>query len=416
MKEVSAKTLTRYYAVALLIVATLSVVCHVVLAGELHLGESSAALINLSGRQRMLSQRIASMAAQYKLGEPGARQELETATDNFERGHEHLLADLNSGGASETETASLQAIYRSESGSLDRESREYVAAARKVSALQVDDPAFQASLDSLFALSRSPLLHDLDAVVAVRQHEAEVRIARLQHIQLGILAIVLATLLVEAFTIFRPMVGRIVQYAARLTHLATTDPLTGAANRRCFLEGGNAELERARRYGHPVSVLALDVDHFKRINDTHGHPAGDRVLVDLVAALKRGLRANDLLGRIGGEEFAVLLPETSLGAAIEVAEHLRRSASAMTVHHDGRMVTLTVSIGVSEVSLESQKADESLFEAMKAADEALYRAKSGGRNQAVAARVEAVRVEEVQVEAVQIEEVWVEGPEPSPSI
>ena len=247
------------------------------------------------------------MAGQYRLGEPGAREELIAATDSFQRGHEHLMADLNKEGGGAAETASLRGIYQG-SDSLDGASRAYVAAARAVSSRPVDDPAFAPALKALFMLSRSSLLRNLDAVVAVRQHEAELRIVRLQQIQLWILAIVLATLLAEAITIFRPMVERIVQYAARLTLLAKTDPLTGVSNRRSFLEGANAELERTRRYGRPLSVIALDVDHFKRINDTHGHAAGDKVLIELVLALKVGLRANDFPGRIGGEEFAVLLP------------------------------------------------------------------------------------------------------------
>ena len=379
MKEVSAKTLTRYYALALIIVATLSIVCHVVLAGELQVGGSSAALINLSGRQRMLSQRMASMAGQYRLGEPGAREELIAATDSFQRGHEHLMADLNKGGGGAVETASLRGIYEG-SDSLDGASRAYAAAAHAVSSRPVDDPAFAPALKDLFTLSRSSLLLHLDAVVAVRQHEAELRIVRLQHIQLWILAIVLATLLAEAITIFRPMVGRIVQYAARLTLLATTDPLTGVSNRRSFLENATTELERTKRYGRPLSVLALDVDHFKRINDTHGHAAGDKVLIELVLALKKGLRANDLLGRIGGEEFAILLPETTQGAAMEVAEHLRKTVAAVTVTHDGGLVTMTISIGIAEVQ------GESLTQVMKAADDALYLAKSEGRDRVVAAR------------------------------
>jgi diguanylate cyclase (GGDEF)-like protein len=379
MKEVSAKTLTKYYALALIIVATLSIVCHVVLAGELHVGESSASLINLSGRQRMLSQRIASMAGQYRLGEPGARQELLTATDAFEQGHDHLMSDLDTGHRSADETARLREIYEGGSASLDRRSREYVASARKVAALPADDPAFVPALEQLFAQSRASLLHDLDAVVGVRQHEAELRIIRLQHIQLGILAIVLVTLLAEAFTIFRPMVGRIVLYAARLTHLATTDPLTGAANRRSFLETADAELIRARKAGWPVCVLALDVDHFKRINDTYGHPGGDRVLVELATAMKHDLRATDLLGRIGGEEFAVLLPGANVGSAMEIAEHLRETVRALAIEHDDSVIALTISIGVAEVQ------EVNLFAGMKAADEALYRAKTEGRNRVIAA-------------------------------
>ena len=132
-----------------------------------------------------------------------------------------------------------------------------------------------------------------------------------------------------------------------LNRLASTDPLTGANNRRSFLRKGNYELNRSRRYHHDLVFLMLDVDYFKAVNDTHGHQAGDMVLKDLVSRCIRNLRSTDLFGRMGGEEFAVILPETNADNAVEVSEGPRRTLSQVTVESDNGPVRFTVSIGLS---------------------------------------------------------------------
>lgn len=166
-----------------------------------------------------------------------------------------------------------------------------------------------------------------------------------------------------------------------LRFMATTDPLTGACNRRHFLELANGELERARRYERSLSVLMLDVDHFKHINDTHGHAVGDKALEALVTACRGTLRGSDLLGRLGGEEFAVLLPETDVNAAFEVAERLRAAVSAIVLDTPNGPVGITVSVGVSAVWLTEVFMEKPLIRA----DQALYRAKAEGRNRVASA-------------------------------
>ncbi|WP_415517758.1 MAG: PAS domain S-box protein [Desulfovibrio aminophilus] len=165
-----------------------------------------------------------------------------------------------------------------------------------------------------------------------------------------------------------------------LLELATTDGLTGLTNRRHFLERGRAELERARRTGHPVSCIMFDVDHFKKVNDTYGHDAGDAVLKTLARTARETLRGMDVLGRIGGEEFAAILPETDLEAALHAAERLRLAVASMNVEHDGRPLPVTVSLGVAL----SSGPDESLDDLLRRADQALYEAKDSGRNRTVA--------------------------------
>ncbi len=168
----------------------------------------------------------------------------------------------------------------------------------------------------------------------------------------------------------------------RLRRLSITDPLTGVSNRRHFVEAAEQELARARRHGWPVTLLMLDLDHFKSINDTHGHAVGDEALRTFTAAGRALLRENDLLGRTGGEEFAILLPETDIAGARMVAERIRRRTAELAVPAGGETVRFTVSIGVACCAAGTRDVDAML----SSADEALYRAKAAGRNRVVCAR------------------------------
>jgi diguanylate cyclase (GGDEF)-like protein len=163
---------------------------------------------------------------------------------------------------------------------------------------------------------------------------------------------------------------------AELTTLATTDPLTGAGNRRRFLERLGEEIARSARYERPLALLVLDVDHFKNVNDTHGHDAGDDVLKALAAACQASLRGADAFGRLGGEEFGVLLAETGPEAALAAAERMRRELAAIEVQNASGPVRFTVSIGVASFD----PAADSLKTLMKRADTALYEAKNAGRD------------------------------------
>jgi diguanylate cyclase (GGDEF)-like protein/PAS domain S-box-containing protein len=162
--------------------------------------------------------------------------------------------------------------------------------------------------------------------------------------------------------------------------LASIDPLTGADNRRQGHERLAAAFERYGSEGQTFSVLMLDIDHFKSINDQYGHPAGDAVLRALVQTCKAGLRAVDTVARWGGEEFLLVLPGTGAAAAMSVAERLRSDIAAIRVAvPGGALVSLTASIGVAE------RADVGQNELLRRADMALYAAKTGGRNRVVRA-------------------------------
>jgi diguanylate cyclase (GGDEF)-like protein len=162
--------------------------------------------------------------------------------------------------------------------------------------------------------------------------------------------------------------------------LAITDGLTGLYNRRHIIQLAEKELERAKRYHHPLSLILFDVDRFKNINDTYGHPAGDKVLMNIAQYCLSRMRTTDIFGRFGGEEFLVLLPETDRESAIVVAERLRQEIEFLRVNTDERQISITISIGV--VTYTSRK-NISLEELMKRLDHALYAAKHEGRNRVV---------------------------------
>jgi len=167
----------------------------------------------------------------------------------------------------------------------------------------------------------------------------------------------------------------------RLQALATTDPLTGAFNRHRFEEQAAIELARVRRYGKPLSLIMLDGDHFRQINDDYGHDAGDAVLQAIVDACRGALRQSDIVGRMDGEAFAILLPETTMDGAWETAERVRARVAAHRVPHGDEMVSFTVSLGVAT----SDGNDWHLGRLMASADRALHAAKAAGRNRVVTA-------------------------------
>jgi diguanylate cyclase (GGDEF)-like protein len=159
------------------------------------------------------------------------------------------------------------------------------------------------------------------------------------------------------------------------------DPLTQIWNRRAFLELAAQELSRARRHGSAVGLLMVDLDHFKRINDVHGHPAGDAVLVEVAARVRGVLRESDQVARYGGEELVVLVPGCGPAGAYAVAERVRRAIGGRTVRFGGAGLRVTASLGVAA----ARDAGERLQGLIARADEALYRAKRAGRDRTVVA-------------------------------
>ncbi|NTW12389.1 MAG: diguanylate cyclase, partial [Anaerolineales bacterium] len=165
-------------------------------------------------------------------------------------------------------------------------------------------------------------------------------------------------------------------------YLSVIDPLTELTNRRHFFEAARFEFERTHRYPRTLSVMMIDIDHFKNINDTHGHAVGDAALREVAARIKRSVRTVDIVARYGGEEFIVLMPETGLQKAGQVAERVRRSVANNPIADGNTSVTATLSIGVAEMDDKSRNIDQLIVYA----DKALYEAKAAGRNRVASYR------------------------------
>jgi diguanylate cyclase (GGDEF)-like protein len=166
----------------------------------------------------------------------------------------------------------------------------------------------------------------------------------------------------------------------RAERLAQLDPLTGLNNRRAFYDKTSALWAQAIRHGHATSVMLLDIDRFKQINDVYGHAHGDEVLKVLAGALRHSIRQGDALARWGGEEFIVLLPETSQQEAVALAERLRAEIAAMRIPHEAGATAVTASFGIAQ----KEERHITLDALIAAADECLYLSKQQGRNRVTA--------------------------------
>ncbi len=179
------------------------------------------------------------------------------------------------------------------------------------------------------------------------------------------------------------MVSRVTAVERALFQLSTSDPLTGAYNRRHFMSLMNIEEKRAERYGTQLSLLMLDIDHFKKINDTYGHQTGDVAIKTVAGACRKKLRPTDILCRYGGEEFIIVLPQTDEAGAVKAAEYIREAVAKLEiVGQDDQKLHCTVSIGVS-----SYVPKATIEQLIECCDQALYVAKQSGRNQVQVGRL-----------------------------
>lgn len=372
---------TVIYVTALLLIAGLSISSHLLTSAIIQRQAATAGTVNMAGRQRMLAQRIFRISLQMADGSEDfvqARVELIHAITQMERERENLLHGSVSPRILAPSTPRLQTIYFDQKDSLEDLGNQFLDRAKHLAATRHEEVSLSnKDLAAIGFLLQQKLLPALEASVAAYQADSEEAIQRLKQTTLLLLCLMLLLLLAEALFLYRPLFHRLkVSYDALIT-AARTDPLTGSLNRRAFLEECAKIFQRFRRTGSPIAMLSMDLDHFKSINDTWGHATGDRVILEFVAATLSCLRPHDRMGRLGGEEFSILLPNTLPETAFALAESIRSTVASVPVTSDtGEELHFSVSIGIAA----SFPGDGDIFAVLARADRNLYAAKEQGRN------------------------------------
>ena len=374
------------YVCALLLIAAFSIAFHFITDNIVHRQETTARIVNISGRQRMLSQRIARLSLE-RAAHTSFRPEGETeaalndAIALMESSHKAIRFGSAAQRIQAPSAGQVLAVYEAEPYRLDARLADFLLHAhalanRPPAVLSLDDP----DLLAVEAAAQEPLLTALNAATVAVTSTSEAAIAHLRRVLALLTLLMLVVLLLEALFLYRPLFRRLGRAHAELLLIGRTDPLTGCLNRRAFTLEAARMLAESRVAGHPLTVLMFDIDRFKSINDRFGHPAGDKVINAVVDTLIHGTRQGNILCRMGGEEFAVLLRDCTPTEASLAADNLREAVAATPVPLAGEAgifpVSVTTSVGVASIL----PTDDTIFPALSRADKALYRAKRNGRN------------------------------------
>jgi len=368
----SSHKMTIAYVLALLLIALLSASMHYLLSYGLSQQEDAATVVNVAGRQRMLSQRIALLAQDVDSGTDAARIPLAEAAALMGRSQDALVHH-NDLGISSSLSEAASSFYLAGAAPLDVSVRKFITDARRFLDAAPGAERHKIAV-SLHQAALYDLLPSLDRAVSIFESEANERVASILLMQKLIFTALLLTLVAEAVFIFRPVISTVRNHAATLYIMATHDSLTNLPNRRFFTDTADHLMRLTKRSNtQNLAALMVDIDLFKRINDSRGHAAGDAVLKRFADIIRATLRTTDVFGRVGGEEFAIVLPDTHLKAALLVAERLRKAIEDDRFQDNANF---TVSIGVSEL----MPADVTIDGLLQRCDEAMYFAKAQGRN------------------------------------
>lgn len=386
--------LTLAYILAFTSIALLTVGSHKIIYHTLLSQRDRSEIVYMAGRQRMMAQKIALFASNFSRDNtPKDRDLLQNAVFNFETGHNYLTRDIGVDGKEKIRPMSpaLYEIYFKPPYDLDRQVHEYIEAARNYMKYQKGDSedARDKAFHTVMTMGMGPLTDTLDKAVHRYQDETLLEIEWLGQMQLAISIFIISIILLEAGFIFSPLVRHVKEYSRMLLKLALRDSLTGLSNRRAFLERVESELHRGGRHQLPLTVVMTDIDKFKTINDTYGHAAGDRVIQHFSNIFKKSLRAEDIIGRIGGEEFAIVLPHTDAIKGLLTIERIRETVEKTPCAYNPEDLTrgslnYTASFGLVTVT----EGEPTVVDLLRYADRALYEAKNSGRNRVVVGRID----------------------------
>lgn len=378
------------YIAALVVIASLTIAGHFINASIIGQHTATTDAINKSVEIKRLTDKVSGYAERYARGEvsigPAILEDARLLESNY-----RSLRYSDTAYALRSETSDAIRAIRSEGeNSLDRKLGDFLKTAFIIPQTDYNRASLQFRVQLLSSYNYKSINLDLDRILAMLKETNSEQIERLKHFQLISIAAILAALLLTGLCIFRPMVQRIQDHVARLEHLATTDQLTNLLNLHKFRDRSLAELNRAKDLKLQTCLMMLDIDKFKNINDSYGHMVGDKVIQKFADTMRMQLRETDVIARVGGEEFAVVLVDTNLRAAEAIAERLRKAISAAIVDTDEGQVCVSASIGLAHFPAGETELEETL----KAADDALYAAKNADRNKVVVAGPKGCRVNE----------------------
>lgn len=373
--------MTLTYASSLSLIGLLSITAHLMLDRVILEQTETRHLVNISGQQRMLSQRSSSLGLEYLYtGLPETKQEAYVALERLNTNH-HSLLQAHKKALEEEEPSplspSLQSMYFEPPLNVDAKLHTFVSSLTQALEKPWQPISISPSQIDFLQLARHDLLDGLHAIVGQYEQEGLARINQLRQIQINILSIVILTILIEAFFIFRPMVNRISYLHFKLQQEATHDALSGLLNRKTFFRESEQAISYHIETRRTFCLVLLDVDFFKKINDQYGHITGDKVIKQLGVLLQDQVRGIGKAARLGGEEFGLLLLNTRIDHAIQIAERVRQAVYDLNVTHEDALVSVRLSAGVTVFSPEVDTQVEDLY---ARADAALYKAKATGRN------------------------------------
>ncbi|MCZ6798329.1 MAG: diguanylate cyclase [Gammaproteobacteria bacterium] len=342
---------------------------------------------DIGGRQRMLSERTVHLLLEYAVEtDPAARDRIVELIDlvliPFDRTHNLLIRGQLPNGQMVIFSDNIDDIFFDAPEYLDKKARIFIYNTREVlergwSPTLVSNYYFK----QLRAAAKQDLHSSLQVLAAQYTENSKVRITRLRMIVAMLLGGIVVVLFGVGAFVLIPMFRRIENQERELHKQAFIDPLTNCHNRRSFLTNAATAFERSRRYNHSFALLYIDIDHFKAINDTYGHAVGDEAIKQMTRICQENIRESDILGRLGGDEFGIILQECDLGYAIQTAEKLRARVSEHIIAGDTMTIRLSISIGAVTVL----DRDDDAFDILRRADKNLYEAKQAGRNLVIAA-------------------------------
>ncbi len=380
-KDDKLQSLTRAYVTAFSIIAAISIFGHVVTAHITSRQRDNANVTFRITNLRSLVDEVASQASTFRATGNSFDDSL-LGSDINELQQKFIEAEASGND-------DIDRIFHDSRYLISKSLKIFVQRANDVGRYERTGHPDQATA-SLKALTDQQRILGLNLDQALRQYRTHVigEIDRAYSLQLYGVLIILLTLLLEMTFIFRPLVKNLAEYHRSILHLALTDMLTGINNRRAFMQLARIGLAYYKRHKTPFALVIMDLDHFKAVNDTYGHKVGDLVLQHYTSLMKKTLRANDTLGRIGGEEFAIFLPQTSPEEALAVIERFRKCVASTPCPYkdaDGMPQNLSYSssFGIVAVTQGTWALDELIVKA----DEQLYKAKDGGRNCAIMTKV-----------------------------